>query len=193
MWHYYGATILRQNMDIKKIQNTTKQWVETVVIGLNLCPFAKQEFINDRIHFYVTDANSIEQLLLDLKIELDALNQENHFETTLLIHPNILQNFDEYNQFLGAAEQLLTDLALEGVFQIASFHPDYQFADTQPEDVENYTNRSPFPMLHIIREASLEVAVERYPDPEQISQRNIALLKSMGRTHMQMLLKACYK
>lgn len=174
-------------MDINNVQNATKQWVETVVIGLNLCPFAKQEFVNNRIHFYVTDAHSVEQLLLDLQLELDALNTEKQFETSLVIHPNILQNFDEYNQFLGAAELLLKDMALEGVFQIASFHPDYQFAGTQPEDVENYTNRSPFPMLHIIREASLAAAIEHYPDPEQIPERNIALLKDLGRTHMQML------
>lgn len=173
-------------------KQATKQWVESVVIGLNLCPFAKQEFVNDRIRYSVSDANTPEQLLQNLQTEIERLDGDNQIETTLLIHPGTLQDFDHYNQFLEIAEHLLKTMHYEGVFQIASFHPDYQFANAQVDAADNYTNRSPFPMLHIIREASLAKAIAHYPNPERIPQNNIALLNTLGNNKMRSLLKACY-
>ena len=162
------------------------------MIGLNLCPFAKRELLQNRVRFSVTEATTEEQLLVDLQAELELLNSDEAVETTLLIHPEVLQNFYDYNQFLNYADNLLVQMELEGVYQIASFHPDYQFSGTGPDDVENYTNRSPYPMLHLIREESLEQAIANYPDPDQIPVRNVELLKSMGREKMQVLLQACF-
>ena len=175
-----------------KFIGPVRHWVETVVVGLNLCPFAKRELVNDRVRFSVSEAATEEQLLADLQAELELLNNDEAVETTLLIHPGVLQDFFDYNQFLNYVDRLLMQMELEGVYQVASFHPDYQFSGTRPDDVENYTNRSPYPMLHLIREDSLERAIASYPDPDRIPERNIELLKSLGRDKMQALLKACY-
>jgi hypothetical protein len=175
----------------KKI-GPVRHWVETVVVGLNLCPFAKRELVNDRVRFSVSEAETEEQLLADLQAELELLNDDEAVETTLLIHPGVLQDFFDYNQFLNYVDSLLVHMELEGVYQVASFHPDYQFSGTRPDDVENYTNRSPYPMLHLIREDSLERAIAGYPHPERIPERNIELLESLGRDKLQALLKACY-
>lgn len=161
-------------------------------MGLNLCPFAKRELVNNRVRFTVTEADTEEQLLMDIQDELELLNSDEEIETTLLIHPNVLQDFYDYNQFQNLVDSLLEQMELNGVYQIASFHPDYQFGGTEPDDVENYTNRSPYPMLHLIREESLEQAIASYPDPDQIPERNIELLKSLGRDKMQALLQACF-
>ena len=179
------------SLDENSISNSVKKWVEDMVVGLNLCPFAKRELLAGRVRFFVSEAESEEQLLMDLHSELNMLNAEDGIETTLLIHPAVLQNFSEYNQFLDYAEGLLVELELEGVYQIASFHPDYQFAETEPDDVENYTNRAPYPVLHLIREQSLERAVANYPNPEQIPERNVALLRDLGREKILALLKGC--
>ena len=130
-------------LDEDKIIARVKQWLEVFVIELNLCPFAKKEFKKNRIRFVVSEANTEEQLLIDLWDELQFLHSSEDIETSLLIHPSVLQNFDRYNQFLDHADQLLLELSMEGLYQIASFHPDYQFADTEQDDVENFTNRSP--------------------------------------------------
>ncbi len=169
-----------------------RHWVETLVVGLNLCPFAKRELVKNRVRFSVTEAVTEDQLLVVLKDELERLGHEPDIETTLLIHPEVLQEFYQYNQFLDSADGLLATMRLKGVFQIASFHPDYQFAGNGPDDVENYTNRSPYPMLHLIREASLERAIAHYPDSDQIPERNIELLKSLGRDKVLALLQDCY-
>lgn len=158
----------------------TRDWVESFVVGLNLCPFAKKELVNDLIRFRLTNARTDIDLLVELKEELELLQGNLSIETTLLIHPSVLNDFAEYNQFLGHADQLLITLNLEGVFQIASFHPDYQFVDTDPDDAENYTNRSPFPMLHLLREESLEKAIEHYDDVDLIPARNIAKMNEIG-------------
>ena len=121
------------------------------------------------------------------------LNKDESIETTLLIHPRVLQEFYHYNQFLNAADGLLVQMDLSGVFQIASFHPDYQFGGTQPDDVENFTNKSPYPLLHLIREDSLERAIAQYPDSDQIPERNITLLNSLGRNKVQTLLLSCFE
>ncbi len=162
------------------------------MVGLNLCPFAKRELVQNRVRFSVTDAVTEEQLLADLQAELELLSSDEAVETTLLIHPNVLQDFYNYNQFLSRADSLLEQMGLVGVYQIASFHPDYQFGGTEPDDVENYTNRSPYPMLHLIREESLERAIANYPDSDLIPERNIALLKSLGRDKIQALFQACF-
>jgi len=177
-------------MNHDNIINSVRQWLETVVIGLNLCPFAKRELVNNRINFIVSDANNELDLLDDLKQALKQLNDDHSIETSLLIHPNVLQNFTDYNQFLDYADDVLYDMKLDGVYQIASFHPDYQFADTHIDDVENYTNRSPYPLLHLLREESLEKAVANYPHPEQIPERNIALFREMGVDKIRALLNA---
>ena len=164
-----------------------KKWLEQLVIGLNLCPFAKQEFINNRIRFYPSKATTIEALLVELQQELERLNSDNTIETTLLIHPHILADFYDYNDFLDIADGLLIEMELDGIYQIASFHPHYQFADTEPDDAENYTNRSPYPLLHLIREQSLAKAVANYPHPELIPERNIKLMKEMGHDKLHTL------
>ena len=179
-------------MAYAKIINPVRLWVENLVVGLNLCPFAKRELVKNRVRFSVTEAVTEEQLLVDLQAELELLNSDETVETTLLIHPKVLQDFYDYNQFLNRADSLLEQMGLIGVYQIASFHPDYQFGGTEPDDAENYTNKSPYPMLHLIREESLERAIANYPDPDQIPERNIALLKSLGRDKMQALLQACF-
>ena len=167
-------------MNNDDIIKPVKHWLEETVIGLNLCPFAKREYDNDRVRFSISDATSEEQLLASLITELELLNKDDSIETSLLIHPGVLQNFYDYNDFLDVADGLLIEMNLEGTYQIASFHPDYQFADTDYDDVENYTNRSPYPILHIIREHSLELALAGYDDADKIPERNIALLKKMG-------------
>ena len=179
--------------DHNKIIATVRCWVETVVIELNLCPFAKRELARNRVRFAVTDAETETQLLAALQHELELLETTDSTETSLLIHPGVLQDFYVYNQFLDDADALLVQLGLDGIYQLASFHPDYQFAGTDPDDAENYTNRSPWPMLHLIREASLTRAIDSYPGAEQIGQHNIALLKSMGSAKMQALLLACFE
>ena len=166
----------------------TTQWLENIVIGLNLCPFAKKELAKDRIRFEVCDADNEDALLLKLNQELEFIFANDDVETSLIILSNILKNFAEYNQFLDIADALIQQMDFEGEFQIASFHPDYQFSDTEFDDVENYTNRAPFPILHILREASLEKAIDSYPDVEDIPAKNIALLKEMGLVKVKELL-----
>jgi hypothetical protein len=148
--------------------------------------------LKNSVRFSVTEADTEEQILIDLNAELALMSQDDEIETTLLIHPHVLQDFDAYNQFLLLADALLKKMGLEGVYQIASFHPQYQFVDTAPDDVENYTNRSPYPMLHILREASLEFAIGNHPDVHRIPSRNIQLLRNMGTDKMQTLLRACF-
>ena len=171
------------------VLTATRNWVESFVIGLNLCPFAKKEFVQDRIRFVVTEADSALDLVVDLKKELERLKADSSLETTLLIHPSVLIDFGDYNQFLNQVDELLVSLDLEGVFQVASFHPDYQFAGTGQEDPENYTNRSPYPTLHLLREESLEKAIEHYPDIDQIPMRNIKLMNEMGVESIRALLR----
>ena len=144
------------------------------------------------MRFALTRANTEDALLEALRAELELLEKNPLVETTLLVLPEVLQDFFDYNQFLNYAEALLVQMKLEGIYQIAGFHPDYQFAGTDPEDVENYTNRSPYPLLHLIREDSLERAIARHPDVSGIPVRNIALMKSMGLKRLRELLLVCF-
>ncbi len=171
-------------------KSTVRHWLESVVIELNLCPFAKRELINDRVRFAETDARTEVQLLQALEAELERLVGDASIETTLLIHPQVLADFADYNQFLELADGLLLQMELDGVFQIASFHPDYQFADTHPDDAENYTNRSPFPLLHLLREESLARAIEHTPDVDQIPIRNIQTMNELGTEELKLLFRS---
>lgn len=167
-------------MQESEIIAAVKQWLETFVIGLNLCPFASRELLNNRIRFKLSTAGTEQELLIDLASEFKLLDEDQSVETTLLIHPQVLQDFDDYNRFLTLTELLIEQLDLEGIYQLASFHPRYRFAGTEPEDLENFTNRSPYPMLHVIREQSLQQAIADYPDVTEIPARNIALMRQLG-------------
>ena len=176
--------------DDELIVTATRRWLEAAVIGLDLCPFARAVHVQDRIRYAVSAAETPEALLADLIDELRALAAADpaQIETTLLIHPGTLADFLDYNDFLGVADAALADLGLTGILQIASFHPDYRFAGSAPGDVENCTNRSPYPMLHLLREASVERAVEAYPDAEAIWERNVEALRRLGRDGWRELL-----
>ena len=178
-------------MEDDKIVASVRQWVESFIVGMNLCPFAKRELVKSRVRFAVTEAATDDQLMTALQAELELLDRDSSVETTLLIHPKVLQDFDDYNQFLNFADRFLAQLRLGGVYQIASFHPDYQFGGTDLNDAENYTNRSPYPMLHLIREESLERVITDYPDVDQIPERNIELMNRLGQDKLQALMQAC--
>lgn len=180
-------------MNHERIINSVRRWVETVVVQLDLCPFARRELVKDRVRFNVTEATTADSLLIGLQAELENLEHNPDLETTLLIHPYVLQDFFDYNQFLDLADRLLIEMDLEGVFQIASFHPDYQFGGTTAKDAENFTNRSPYPMLHLLREESLERAIAGYPGIDQVPQRNIELMNHMGSDKLRVLLRACHE
>lgn len=158
---------------------------------MNLCPFAKRELTRNRVRFALTVAETEEALLMALQAELELLNSNTAIETTLLIHVNVLQDFDDYNQFLNYTDKLLRQTGLEGVYQIASFHPHYRFDGTGSDDAENYTNRSPYPMLHIIREESLAGVIAESANVDQIPARNIALMNKLGQARLRTLLQAC--
>jgi len=167
----------------------TKRWLEKVVIGLNLCPFASKPYLQNQIRFFVSYANNEIDILKELEQELTFLAKTNkkQTETTLFILANYLKEFYQYNQFLNPAEALLEQLNLVGDIQIATFHPNYQFAGTEPSDAENLTNRSPYPILHLIREESLEQALLKYHHPEKIPENNIKKVKSLTKHHKSKL------
>jgi len=160
----------------------TQAWVAEAVIGLNLCPFAKSVYVKQQIRYVVSHADSEAGLAQQLLSELQYLQAADPelLDTTLLIHPRVLQDFYDYNNFLDVADQVLADAELDGVIQIASFHPQYQFADALPDDIDNYTNRSPFPVLHLLRESSIDRAVAAFPEASAIFERNIATMRDLG-------------
>jgi len=166
----------------ERIIAETKRWLERAVIGLNLCPFAKAVHVKQQVRYVVSDATTEEALLADLLFELQALadGDPEQVETTLLIHPHVLNDFLDYNDFLDVADAAVSELDLDGVLQVASFHPDYQFADSQPDDIENYSNRAPYPTLHLLREESVAKAVAAFPDAAHIFDRNIETLRKLG-------------
>lgn len=168
-------------------------WVRTVVIGLGLCPFAARVVENGQLSIRISDADSPEALLQHLLDELQQLEQvpAEETDTVLLVHPGVLQDFDDYNEFLGLVDLLLEQEGFEGVFQVASFHPDYRFGGVSADDVSNYTNRSPYPMLHIIREHSLEQAIASFPDVDAVPQKNIETMQKLGADRVLAMLAAC--
>lgn len=160
----------------------TRHWLEVAVIGLNLCPFAKAVHVKQQIRYTVTQASSEGELLAVLRDELSLLAKAdaNEIDTTLLIHPQALTDFIDYTAFLRQTDRLLRRQGHEGTLQIASFHPAYEFAGSNPGDIENCSNRSPYPMLHLLREDSIERAVAAFPDAREIYQRNIETLRKLG-------------
>ena len=169
----------------------TRRWLRDAVVGLNLCPFAGSVMNNEQLRVVQTQARSSLALLRRLGAELHLLQSDSRIETTLLVHPQLLTEFADYNEFLAQADALLMALGLDGVFQIASFHPQYRFAGTSKHAAENYSNRSPYPMLHILREASLSAAIDSHPDPAAIPAANISRMNQLGAAHMAALQAAC--
>jgi hypothetical protein len=160
----------------------TRAWVRRAVIGLNLCPFARAVDAKDQIRYVFCDATDPETLLATLVVELQRLADTDPalVDTTMLIHPRVLGDFEDFNDFLELADAAVEDLDLDGVLQVASFHPHFQFADTEADDVTNATNRSPYPTLHLLREDSVDRAVAAFPEAEAIFERNMETLDKLG-------------
>ena len=162
---------------------TTSHWLLTCVIGLNLCPFARAVHMSDRVRYFVSHATTTAELVNDLEQELRLLDQADpdETETTLLIHPGVLDEFLDFNDFLEDADRLIESLQLVGVIQVASFHPLFQFADLSSSDIGNYTNRSPYPILHLLRESSVERAVASMADTGEIYRQNLQTMNALGK------------
>ena len=160
----------------------TRAWVRRAVIGLNLCPFARAVDVKDQIRYVFSGATDAETLLATLVVELQRLADTDPelVDTTMVIHPRVFADFEDFNDFLDLADAAVEDLGLDGVLQVASFHPRFQFADTEPDDVTNATNRSPYPTLHLLREDSVDRAVAAFPEAEAIFERNMATLEKLG-------------
>jgi len=170
----------------------TKKWLSTVIIKYSICPFAKREHDNNRIHYEVIESKSLESQLEQLILQCEALDDDKNRETSLLIFPNALSDFEGYLDVVEISNELMTKQGYEGIYQLASFHPQYRFADSPIDDASNYTNRSPYPMLHILREESIEKVLTNYPNPEEIPERNIKLTQDLGLQEMKKLLSDCY-
>ena len=166
----------------EQIIEATRAWIERAVIGLGLCPFAAAAHGHDRTRYYVSEQRSSSGLLAELSDELETLQAADtaRCETTLLIHPFVFTDFVDHNDFLDECDATIEALGLEGELQVASFHPQYQFADTRVQDIENYTNRSPYPTLHLLREASVARAIACFPGINDIGPRNIDTLRRLG-------------
>lgn len=162
----------------------TRTWLERAVIGLNLCPFAKSVHVKNQVRYALTGATTADELLAELERELTHLAEADPkaLDTTLLIHPRVLTEFLDYHFFLAEADALMRRLEFDGVLQIASLHPAYEFAGSEPDDIENFTNRSPYPTLHLLREASIDRAVAAFPDAADIYERNMETLRRLGRS-----------
>ncbi|TDF66362.1 DUF1415 domain-containing protein [Cupriavidus sp. L7L] len=160
----------------------TRHWLERAVIGLNLCPFAKSVYVKEQVRYVVSTATEAPDVLDELERELRLLDETDpaEIDTTLLILPHAVADFLDYNDLLYFADRLLGSLGLEGTLQIASFHPQYQFADSEPDDIENYTNRAPYPILHLLREDSIARAAAAFPDAADIYERNQATMRRLG-------------
>ncbi len=180
------------SIDNDYVIGATRAWLEKIVIGLNLCPFAKAVYLKNQVRFVVSRARNSDVLLEELEQELNFLAQADpaQIDTTLLIHPQVLTNFLDYNDFLDVCDSVVEELELAGVLQVASFHPHYQFAETEADDVTNFTNRSPFPTLHLLREESVTRAVETFPGVEGIYENNIATLRRLGKEKLEKLIVA---
>ena len=170
------------HLDTNTVSEHTKQWLEKAVIGLNLCPFAKAPHVKNLVRIVVSETRHLDGFLEDLDRELQLLGNTpaSELETTLLVHPTLFPDFETFNQMLEIADDAVVENELEGIVQVAPFHPDFQFEGTEADDISNYTNRSPYPTLHLIREDSIAKATEAFPDASAIFDRNIALLEKMG-------------
>ena len=174
-----------------KIISQTKKWINDVVVGCNFCPFAAREVKQNKVHYQVEPATELSICLESFLQECIRLDKEVMIETTLLIFPNAFQSFDDFLDLVGHAEDILKQKGYEGIYQVASFHPLYRFADSANDDAANYTNRSVYPMLHLLREERIEQAIERYSDPEKIPERNVRFAREKGTAYMKMLKDAC--
>ncbi len=166
--------------DKQAIISQVNQWIESAVIGLDLCPFAKSIYLQNKLRCVVSESSNVDELMFELFQQCQYLIETPEVETTLLIIPHQLQDFSDFNLSLNQVDALINLYRWTGVFQIASFHPDYQFENSDIDDRANWTNRSPFPILHILRESSVERALSGYPDPDQIPEKNIKKLTSMS-------------
>ena len=173
----------------------TRYWIEHAVVELNLCPFARKPYEGNQVRYVVSEADQADSLLDHFHRELKFLrdNDAGDVETALLIHPYVLSDFLDYNDFLGRVDALIEEEGYEGEFQVASLHPDYQFAGTQADDAENYTNRSPYPVLHLLREEGLARAIAGYARPDKIPERNIRTMERLGAERMRELLDECMR
>lgn len=178
------------DIDKTNVEADIRRWLERSVIGLNLCPFAKSVYVRNQVRIVISDANNVDDLSAELGEEMLRLRDTppEQIDTTLLVLTDVLQGFLDYNDYLDEADGLLGALQLDGVLQVASFHPDYQFADTNYDDPGNNTNRAPWPTLHLLREASLGRAVDAYPEPDSIIERNIAAMDKLGNAGYRKLL-----
>jgi hypothetical protein len=176
-------------MTDQAVLDKTRHWLEKAVIGLNLCPFAKAVYVKDQVRLVVSHARHADDLLDELDRELDLLvaTPAQELDTTLLIHPTLFEDFLDFNDFLEIAEGVVDEHGLEGVVQLASFHPKFQFDGTEPDDIGNYTNRAPFAILHLLREESIDRAVEAFPQAEAIFEENIKTLEKLGHAGWQCL------
>ncbi|MFQ3200341.1 MAG: hypothetical protein ACI9SK_001057 [Zhongshania sp.] len=177
------------------IQGEVRRWLTDAVLGLGLCPFAAKPLHEMRVAIDISFASNAEDLVNDLHQALSRLEETpaRKLETSLLVIPNMLQDFYDYNDFLEITDAVLQEGSWEGEIQIASFHPDYQFAGTEKADPENFTNRAPYPVFHLLREGSLEEVLASYPDPDNIPERNIALMRKMDHQSLQILFPYCFK
>jgi len=180
-------------LDPQIIINHTRNWISSVIIAHKFCPFAKREFDAGSLHYAVIERADLETQLADIIEHCAALDHDKDRETSLLIFPDGLSEFETYLDLLDLANALLNAEGYEGTYQLASFHPKYRFEGSTEDDPGNYTNRSPYPMIHILREASVETALKTYPNPEDIPTRNIELTRDLGAQAMRALLKACYE
>ena len=171
----------------------TRTWIKDFIIAYNICPFARNEVESHKVRYRSIDETDSHHCLEELILECDYLDEHPETETTLLIFPDNIIRFEDFLDFIDIAEQLLIAHNYEGIYQLASFHPAYRFANTPSDDPANYTNRSPYPMLHIIREASIETALKNYPDPESIPEQNIKRLRELGTEKLETLLANCLK
>ena len=169
-------------MTDEEVLAKTRHWLEVAVIGLNLCPFAKAVYVKNQVRLVVSKARHADDLLEELDRELDLLvaTPASEIDTTLLIHSTLFEDFLDFNDFLEIAEGVVDEHGLEGIIQLASFHPQFQFDGTEPDDISNYTNRAPFAILHLLREDSVERAVEAFPQADVIFETNIATLEKLG-------------
>ena len=180
------------NNNDEQVIAQTRKWIIDVVIGCNFCPFAAREIKKDSVHYQVSGTDDPEDAVQQLLHECARLDKHPVIETGFLIFPATFTEFDDYLDLVSFAENAMIEKGYEGIYQLASFHPDYIFAGAIADDAANYTNRSPYPMLHLLREESIEKVLEKYPDPEQIPDRNISFAQEKGLAYMKLLRDACF-
>jgi hypothetical protein len=173
------------------IINQTKKWITDVVIGCNFCPFAAREIKLNTVFYKTEHSNKTDECLYTFINECVRLDEDENIETSFIIFPDAFKKFDDYLDLVSLAEKLLKKQKYEGIYQVASFHPGYKFANSPINDAANYTNRSPYPMLHLLREERIELALANYPNPEKIPERNINFAREKGIEYMKMLRDAC--